>query len=70
MVQQISPLICPAARVEVGGQKGKKNRRKRCKQGKRRGRTEEKIDSGTGTAGARGGGTSLTVQMETEGGDE
>lgn len=56
MAQPTSDLICPAARAEVGGQKGKEMRRKkRCQQEKRRGRTEEKeIDSGTGAEGAGG----------------
>lgn len=45
-------------------------KKKRCKQQKRRGRAEEKeINSGTGAVGA-GGRVSLTIEMETEGGDE
>lgn len=56
---------------ERGGGWGSEEQ-KRCKQEKRRGRTEEKeIDSGTGVKGRWGGlHVSVTIEMETEGGDE
>lgn len=70
MKQPISHLICSAARAEVGGQRGRNEEKKRCKQEQRRGRTEEKeIDSGTGAVGV-GGRASVTMEMEMEGGDK